>query len=239
MYKNILGDMKAISFKFDANCTPDCMYIKEHSPRNNDASKPLGRTLFVARVPLYLEENDIKKLFSAVGPIVSVNLQKNKSNSYEDEAYFMKGLQCAFIIYKSRESLVKALNLDELKTLTDENYSPLRGLQKYVKKYNDSICSHAVLLKEAKKAIKMQEKIEALLSKNNDTVEDSCTLMMLKSKNSDSIGKPITKEKKQHKNSKTCFRHKTLNMENSTVPKRKKRDILGKKDHSTQFSERL
>lgn len=145
--------------------------MKEYLPSSSDEEKPLGRTLFIAKVPLYLDENDVKKLFSEVGRIVSVKLNRNKP-SYNDEFFeaYMNGFQFAYVVYEKRQSLVKALNLEMLKTLADEKYTPFRGMQKYIKEYNDSIINHKLLLEDATKAINLHEKQVEKMEEKKSTV---------------------------------------------------------------------
>lgn len=173
-----LSDMKAISFRFDEEYSPHSMYIKEYLPKNYDEEKPLGRTLFVSRVPLYVDESDIKKLFSEVGEVLTVTLQKGNA----DMEYYIAGFQCAYVVYKTRENLVKALNMEKFKTLSDDKYTPLRGLQKYIKEYNNSIRSHADLLEDATKAIQLYDKQEEerKLNEKNKTDDDGWTVVTSK-----------------------------------------------------------
>ncbi|XP_044752699.1 uncharacterized protein LOC123312373 [Coccinella septempunctata] len=174
-------DMKAISYRFDLEYSPDFINVKEYSPKSYDEKRPLGRTIFVAKIPLYLDENAVKKLFSEVGPVVSVNLHREKTSDDDEEnmdAYVL-GYQCAYIVYKTRESLLKVLNLDVFKTLTDDKFSPLKGL---VEEYYDSIRNRYVVTETAQTFHKQKE--DKVSKENNNVDEDGWTVVASKSKHS-------------------------------------------------------
>lgn len=206
--------LSAILFKFDEEFDPDTIYVKEYIPRSYNEGKPLGRTLFVAKIPLYLNENDVTKLFSEFGEVVSVQLHKNRPCDENLDTY-INGFQCAHIVYKSRGSLLKVLCWKELKTLTDEKYTPIKGL---VEEYYDSVYKQTKAIKELE-LYEEQKKEEELNKKNNE--DEGWTVVGTKGRKPGIAAKlseqfSHKKKKKQNKNFYT-FQIKESKMKNLTV----------------------
>ncbi|KAL3285235.1 hypothetical protein HHI36_019347 [Cryptolaemus montrouzieri] len=187
MSNNKILDFKVVHFRYMEDDSPHEIFVKEHSSRSYDEDKPLGRTLFVVNIPPYVDEQNLKRLFSEVGDINSVKLHRGipGSDTEGDKVCNSNGFQTGYIVYNKRESLVKSLNLSSLKPVVDEDNKLLCGLAKYAKEYNNSIYDHNVLFEEATKAIKLYDKqVEERKNKDNEQVdEEGWTIVTKKGRN--------------------------------------------------------
>lgn len=110
------------------------LFIKEHSVRLKDDSKPVGQTLFILNVPPYVTPDSLKNLFNSVGKIQRVILDDSEENFSKND-----GFKRAYIVFKTRESLLKALKLTNFQTLNTDEFQLKTGLDKWIEEYNSSI----------------------------------------------------------------------------------------------------
>ena len=57
------------------------LFVREHSTRVEEASRPSGRTVLVSNIPPWVEESTLKRLFSKYGKIESVQVQLKPGKS--------------------------------------------------------------------------------------------------------------------------------------------------------------
>lgn len=134
--------------KFSSNST-SCheLFIKEHSVRGVDETKPAGKTLFILNIPPYANsEEHLKIIFSEAGQIENVIIQTNFSN---EENNSDTGFKVAYIVFKTRDSLLKVLKLNSLKPLSTDSCPIATGMEKWIQSYNNSIYNPQTLTKEA------------------------------------------------------------------------------------------
>ena len=66
------------------------LFVREHSTRVEEASRPAGRTVLVCNIPPWADGNTIKRLFSKYGKIESVQVQL-KPGKFENSKEEIKG----------------------------------------------------------------------------------------------------------------------------------------------------
>lgn len=156
----------ALPLQFSSSSTSfHSLYMKEHSVRVNDETKPIGQTLFVINVPPYVTEDSLKNAFASVGKIHHVLFDENEENIIKND-----GFRKAYIVFKSRECLLKALKLTNLNVLSTKSNPLKMGVEKWVEEYNESIKSPELLQKEIDEF--MQNYDENEKSNKNDITDD-------------------------------------------------------------------
>lgn len=137
-------NFKVLPLQFASNSTSyHTLFIKEHFARMNDDSKPLGQTLFLLNIPPYVTKENLKTLFASFGNIQEVIFDDSEDNFTKNDG-FKKG----FIVFKTRDALIKALNVSKLNVLSTKENSLKIGIEKWIEEYNDSIKSHEELQSE-------------------------------------------------------------------------------------------
>lgn len=162
------GDFSVLPLKFvDKSTVGHDIYFREHSSHKHEEDKPLGRTLFIVNIPPYVNESNLKQIFSLSGEIRSVVLINGLPQNNENPcaAKLQKGFQSGYIVFKKRESLLKALELTHLNPISNESQPVLTGLLKYVQDYNNTICNVDELKEKCKKVI---SDYDLKRSENND-----------------------------------------------------------------------
>lgn len=109
------------------------LFIKEHLGRNSDDNKPLGQTLFVLNIPPYVTNESLKLLFASAGTINQITIEDVEDNYTKND-----GFKRGYIVFKSREGLLKALNLKKWSVLSTKQNCLNTGIEKWVKEYNES-----------------------------------------------------------------------------------------------------
>lgn len=151
------------------------LFLKEHTARKNDDNKPIGQTLFVLNIPPYVTRERLKDLFASAGKIDDVIIE-------EDTLLKNDGFKRAYIVFKSREVLLKALSLKKLNVLSSDD-NPLNvGVKKWVHEYNESIMSHEQLQNEINLFMKNFNENEKT-SKTETTDDDGWTVVTKKGRN--------------------------------------------------------
>ncbi|XP_038065255.1 ribosomal RNA-processing protein 7 homolog A-like [Patiria miniata] len=95
------------------------LYYREHRVRDEDATKPASRTLFVVNVPPYCNQECLERLFGHCGKIESVFLQEkptssnpsDKHSKYFTSTEHTQGFQFAFVVFQKSSSIPKAKQL--------------------------------------------------------------------------------------------------------------------------------
>lgn len=142
--------------------------------RANDEMKPIGQTLFILNVPPYVTEDSLKNVFASAGKIHHVLFDDNEENFAKND-----GFRKAYIVFKSRESLLKALKITNLNVLsTTENCLKL-GVEKWIEEYNESIKSPEELQKEIDEFMKNYDENEK--SNKTDATDDEGWTVVTKS----------------------------------------------------------
>lgn len=156
------------------------IYFKEHSVRNQDETKPPGRTLFVLNIPPYVTEDSLKEVFSVAGKIQNISLQSS-TNAEENKSN--NGFKLGYIVFKKRDDLLKALKLNNLKPLSTETCVLKTGLSKWKEQYNSSICGRKELSEEINNYLQKLEKLEKQNQKKTEVDEDGWTVVTKKGRN--------------------------------------------------------
>lgn len=147
------------------------LFIKEHCVRINDISKPLGQTLFVLNVPPYITEDNLKNAFSLAGDIQQVIFDFTDNNFAKND-----GFKRAYIVFKTREILLKALKLTYLNVLPSEEIVKKIGVGKWIQDYNDTVKSPEELQKQIDDFMKTYDEYERS-SKTNFVDDEGWTVV--------------------------------------------------------------
>lgn len=147
------------------------MYIKEHSVRTNDEEKPIGQTLFVLNVPPYVTEDSLKCVFASAGKINHVLFNENEENVVKND-----GFRKAYIVFKSREALLKALKMTNLNVLSTTEKNLKLGIEKWIEEYNESIQSPEKLQKKIDEFMQTYEENDKI-SKIDETDDDGWSVV--------------------------------------------------------------
>lgn len=155
----------------EESLTTHTLYIKEHNVRDTDSNKPSDRTLFVLNVAPFLNETQLKEIFSVAGKVELLNLSNKPSSSEKniEETNLFKskdidGFKVAHVVYSKESGLRKALKLQQLnppQTCLKTN----NGLAKWIGDYNNSIPKVKLMKEEIKSFmekydLKIKEQIE-------------------------------------------------------------------------------
>ncbi|XP_056639131.1 ribosomal RNA-processing protein 7 homolog A [Diorhabda sublineata] len=165
MSRNIQG-FKVLPLLFSSKST-SCheIFIKEHSVRIDDDSKPPGQTLFAINIPPIATVEGLKNAFSIVGKVRRVILENNKENTTND------GFRRAYIIFHKREQLLKVLKLEKLNPLSPDDKPVKIGLEQWIEDYNNSICDPNLLQQEINSFMKDFDSKESK-AKAEEVVDD-------------------------------------------------------------------
>lgn len=147
------------------------LFIKEHSVRSNNDNKPLGQTLFVLNVPPYVTADSLKNVFELSGKIQQVIFDNSEESIASND-----GFKRAYIVFKSRETLLKALKLTHLNLLSTDNVLKL-GIEKWVEEYNDSIKSPEELQQQIDDFMKGFEDTEKSNNKSEVVDDEGWTVV--------------------------------------------------------------
>lgn len=191
---NIQKDFKAIDLEFDQNGVTHSrqIFIQKHNQRSSE-DKPFGKTLFVANIPPYIGEQQLRSAFgSSGGDIESIIIEENFQNKQQnpdsihltnDSKYFRKtkqqqidGFKVAFIVYKLTKSLEKVLKLSKVKSTQDIK----TGIDKWMQNYLDSFVDEKLLQSEVDdymRAFEEKEQEEREEAKKTEVDEDGWTVV--------------------------------------------------------------
>lgn len=131
----------------------------------------MGQTLFVLNVPPYVTEPSLKNVFLSAGKILHVIFDNNEENFIKND-----GFRKAYVVFKSREVLLKALKLNNLNVLSTKENPLKTGVEKWTEEYNDSIKSPELLQKEIDEYMKNFDDNEKS-SKTEITDDDGWTVV--------------------------------------------------------------
>lgn len=200
--KEIQG-FKAIPVQFLKDCT-SCheLFIKEHSLRHQEESKPAGRTLFVLNIPPYATEDSLKNLFSSSGKVTTVLLQHSINELDEGS-----GFKVGYIVFAKREGLLKALQKNNF-SCGDLPFKT--GIDKWVQEYNNSICNPDMLLSEINSFMTKFEKHEEENKKRNKEVPDEGWTVVTKKGRNPGFSRKESVEIKINEKMKTGAKKKEL-----------------------------
>jgi len=173
-----IGGFKVIPVRFSKDCT-SCheLFVKEHSLRHQEDSKPPGRTLFVLNIPPYATEDGLKTLFSCSGKVTSVLLQHNIGKDCDN----LNGFKTGYVVFAKREHLLKVLQKNELSL----DALPFKtGLDKWIEEYNKSICDPVSLKNEINNfMLKFDKSEEDKKKKSKDVDDEGWTVVTKKGRN--------------------------------------------------------
>ncbi|CAG0888442.1 unnamed protein product [Darwinula stevensoni] len=163
-----------IPVKFDPSSEHHhIFYVKEHRVRDSNEEKPVGRTLFLLNVPMFCQEVShkyLRALFEDSGEISNVYLQEKPSSGpapNQESGCFQQpplpGFKVAYVVFKVRKGLLKALNkkYKKPKCIAPKNDIIPLGVQKWCKQYNERLCGEEELEKEVNTFMEAFEKREA------------------------------------------------------------------------------
>lgn len=166
-----------LPLKFSAACeTYHEIFVKEHSIRKHESNKPIGRTLFVANVPPYANENGLKNAFALAGETERVEFQTNSSHAFK----------VAYVVFKKTSGLIKALKLKELEPLSTNQHPVSVGIEKWKKEYNKSILNHEELQKQVNEFMAVYDRLteeEKLREKEQKEDDEGWTVVTKKGRN--------------------------------------------------------
>ncbi|XP_071107516.1 ribosomal RNA-processing protein 7 homolog A-like [Haliotis cracherodii] len=200
-----------VPLKFSEDKTAHCLYLKEHSVRENDSSHPRNRTLFVLNVPPYCNEDCVKQLFTPCGKIVQVYLHDKPTSAAPPSGgsrYFPVGLttpgfKVAYIVFKNALAVKHACKLSYETPLvlnTPEKTVSSTGLHKWCRQY----AARRVDVKElqaeiedymAKFDTKQEEETQRLKDQEGVADEEGWVTVTRVGKNK---GTPRTEARKKH-----------------------------------------
>lgn len=156
------------------------IFIKEHNVRAIDETKPSGKTLFVLNIPPYADEKSLKNVFSQAGQVSKVIIESNLNNEGNS---LNNGFKVAYIVYKTRESLLKSLKMTSLRPLSCCASPVSTGMPKWLELYNQSICDPELLAKQANQYMSRFDKTERKKTQQKEEVdEDGWTVVTKKSR---------------------------------------------------------
>ncbi|KAK9876749.1 hypothetical protein WA026_014987 [Henosepilachna vigintioctopunctata] len=206
-------DFKVIHFKFSSEDDPYEIFIKEHTSRNYEDDKPMGRTLFVVNIPPYVDEQNLSKLFAQIGSVVSVKLQRGIPSNDDklQQEIISNGFRSGYVVYKKRESLVRIMNISTLKPLVDLNNDIEVGFLKYAKQYNNSVYNHDELSERAKRAIEIFDNREKeKLNEEKEQVDDEGWTVVTKKGRNPGLAFKESVENKLNEKQQKKMKKKTL-----------------------------
>ncbi|KAJ8942030.1 hypothetical protein NQ318_002784 [Aromia moschata] len=173
------------------------VYVKQHSIRNFDETKPPDRTLFVLNVPPYATEDSLKHSFSPAGKVEAVILQNNNESPND-------GFKRAYVVFDKRESLLKALKLESLNPLSSDSAPLKAGIEKWTEEYNASICSPKDLQNKINRFMASYDKREnqKKTNKTETTDDEGWTLVTKRGRNpgvarKESVGEKLNEKLKK------------------------------------------
>ncbi|XP_068674267.1 ribosomal RNA-processing protein 7 homolog A-like [Montipora foliosa] len=145
MASEIAGS-RTICVKFNEKCvTYHYLYCKKHMTRDENASKPPDKTLFVVNIPPYCTKGALKHLFSCCGVIKDVYLMKYPGSEKKEQepsnfittSNELVGFKVGYIVFKKSSSLDAALNLDSstIRVLSTAKKPVVTGMKKWVQEY--------------------------------------------------------------------------------------------------------
>lgn len=156
--------------------------MKKYRSEKKTASKPVGKTLTVLNVPPYATEESLKRVFSVVGLVESVQLIDNYKNEhkskynittkfFDDRRPFT--FQIGFVVFKKSESLDLVLRINELPALSTEENPVLTGISKWTAEYNSRVIDTDEMRKEIDLYMNHYDKVKkAEDDQGNDEVDD-------------------------------------------------------------------
>ncbi|CAH0546252.1 unnamed protein product [Brassicogethes aeneus] len=156
-----------LRFSPESSCSHS-IFVKEHSVRTHDDSKPSGRTIFILNLPPYATNDSIEHVFSEAGKVDSVILQSSVNN----EEKINNGFNVGFVVFHKREGLLRALKLNNIKPLSNTEHTVKTGLSKWIEEYNSKICDPTELQEEINNYMMEYEKIEKDSKDKKDEVDD-------------------------------------------------------------------
>ncbi|XP_018577305.1 ribosomal RNA-processing protein 7 homolog A [Anoplophora glabripennis] len=181
MSSSSLQGFKVLPLRFSSSST-SChnLFIKEHSIRSIEDSKPAGKTLFVINVPPYATENSLKVSFSKAGRVRSVIFQSDDNEKVTND-----GFKRSYVVFEKRESLLKAMKLDAINSLSTDEVPLKVGLEKWIEDYNSSICDPEELQKEINLYISNYDKEEEKKKKGDKELvnDEGWTVVTKKGRN--------------------------------------------------------
>lgn len=183
------------------------MFIKEHSVRQIDECKPVGKTLFVLNIPPYATEKSLKLSFSKAGHVKSVIFQND-----DNEKEINDGFKRAYIVFEKREGLLKVMKLDTINPLST-NEVPLKvGLQKWIEDYNSRIFDSKELQKEVNTYMNNYDRDEERKKKTDkeDIVDDEGWTVVTKKGRNPGVSRKESVENKLNEKRKTLSQKKQL-----------------------------
>lgn len=158
------------------------MYLKQHEVRQNDETKPKGRTVFVGNLPPWVTEMSLQNAFCCCGVVEKVILQRKPGHDDKAAEDFRPGRhmlpkmnhRVAYIVFAKNESVDKALHLaySTPLILSTKKQPIIHGLAEYKNLYLKSRTKQVdkdkliEAIKEYDK--KEQEKEEALKNSGPD-----------------------------------------------------------------------
>jgi len=121
------------------------LFIRKHQTRVIDTTRPKNRTILVCNIPPWCPTNQIKRLFSPYGSIVSTEFQLKPGKAEEIDELEMKELEdkfkVAYIVYAKEQSIANlktaSENGDKMIVSTIEN-PVITGLESFCARYNQS-----------------------------------------------------------------------------------------------------
>lgn len=132
----------------------------------SDDSKPIGQTLFVLNIPPYITEDQLKSSFSLAGKIRQVVFDDSEDNFARND-----GFKRGYIVFHSREALLKAMKLTNLNLESTSGSIFKMGIEKWVDEYNASIKCPEELQKEIDDFMKNFDEQEK--SKKSEITDDN------------------------------------------------------------------
>ncbi|XP_022095462.1 ribosomal RNA-processing protein 7 homolog A-like [Acanthaster planci] len=137
-----------LPIRFNAKSETDhFLYYREHRVRDEDATKPASRTLFVVNVPPFCNKECLERLFGLCGKVEDVFIQDKPSSTVCSEKHSKNfpspvnslGFQFAFVVFQKSSSVPKAKQLpsqlEEPFLLSTEDKSLLTGYKKWCSDY--------------------------------------------------------------------------------------------------------
>jgi len=140
-------DVRVLKLKYDASYPAEHhVFFKAHKVKDPCEEKPNLRTLFLANVPPWCDEEAIARIFStSCGAVDAVHLQANPSSGPPppEGSRPLKGFRVAYVIFERPSSVHKALERMDLKKArlaSNDSKRPIKvGMEKWRAEYNASL----------------------------------------------------------------------------------------------------
>lgn len=142
----VINGFTVVPVKYnDQSLVSHYLYVKQHSVREADNSRPSNRTLFVLNIPPYVTEECLVTLFGEAGKVANVFIHKKPTSGAVDmpeseffpNASSVGGYKVAYVVFHNEKSLKKALSLSYTaeRYFSSSEHRLATGMSKWIKEH--------------------------------------------------------------------------------------------------------